>query len=236
MADAVQPQQRNLYQTKFAHLEYRDGLGNSYNEQLRLQSWPIVDDVPPQAQPSASAQVMAGEYNPLHPNIQRTGSDLSFMQTHGGKLDRVEADPAAPVHSRLFVPSRTLARPPSRPASSRPELDGDDAFAAGRLDEAIEKYTLALTQKPTLVCYEKRCAAWAHVGRYKQALADAEYIMARQPGNARAELRVKNIKNFLDCKANSTPGYKNSHVTLLCALTPRDLRQWRASGPSLYNM
>ena len=57
MADACQPQQRNLYQTKFAHLEYRDGLGNSYNEQLRLQSWPIVDDVPPQAQPSASAQV-----------------------------------------------------------------------------------------------------------------------------------------------------------------------------------
>ena len=57
MGDACQPQQRNLYQTKFAHLEYRDGLGNSYNEQLRLQSWPIVDDVPPQAQPSASAQV-----------------------------------------------------------------------------------------------------------------------------------------------------------------------------------
>ena len=57
MGDACQPQQRNLYQTKFAHLEYRAGLGNSYNEQLRLQSWPIVDDVPPQAQPSASAQV-----------------------------------------------------------------------------------------------------------------------------------------------------------------------------------
>tara|TARA_B100000787_G_C16068884_1_gene238980 strand:+ start:414 stop:632 length:219 start_codon:yes stop_codon:yes gene_type:complete len=57
MADAVQAQQRNLYQTKFAHLEYRDGLGNSYNEQLRQQSWPVVDDVPPQAQPSASAQV-----------------------------------------------------------------------------------------------------------------------------------------------------------------------------------
>ena len=57
MSDACQPQQRNLYQTKFAHLEYRDGLGNSYNEQLRQQSWPVVDDVPPQAQPSASAQV-----------------------------------------------------------------------------------------------------------------------------------------------------------------------------------
>ena len=44
MADACQPQQRNLYQTKFAHLEYRDGLGNSYNEQLRQQSFPERQD------------------------------------------------------------------------------------------------------------------------------------------------------------------------------------------------
>ena len=168
MGDACQPQQRNLYQTKFAHLEYRDGLGNSYNEQLRLQSWPIVDDVPPQAQPSASAQIAAGEYDSLHPNVVRTGGDPSFMQTHGGRLDRIESDPNAPVHTRLFVPSRTQARPVFRAASSRPEVDGDEAFMSGQLDAAIEKYTLALTQKPTLVCYEKRAAAWAHVGRYKE--------------------------------------------------------------------
>ena len=30
---------------------------------------------------------------------------------------------------------------------------------------------------------------------------------------------------FVDNKAKGLPGYKNSHVTLLCALTPRDLRQ-----------
>ena len=168
MGDACQPQQRNLYQTKFAHLEYRDGLGNSYNEQLRLQSWPIVDDVPPQAQPSASAQIAAGNYDSLHPNVVRTGGDPSFMQTHGGRLDRIESDPNAPVHTRLFVPSRTQARPVFRAASSRPEVDGDEAFMSGQLDSAIEKYTLALTQKPTLVCYEKRAAAWAHVGRYKE--------------------------------------------------------------------
>ena len=158
------------------------------------------------------------------------------MQTHGNRLDRIEADPFAPVHTRLFVPSKTVARPMSRQASSRPEVDGDTAFAAGRLDEAIDKYTLALTQKPTLICYEKRCAAWAHVGRYKHALQDAEYILARTPDNARASLRVKNIRDFMSAKANSMPGYKNSHVTLLCSITPRDLRQWRASGPALYNM
>ena len=128
MADAVQAQQRNLYQTKFAHLEYRDGLvrsqppppvngvclpdrrpaaslpaspprrkppsqpprlasqGNSYNEQLRQQSWPVVDDVPPQAQPSASAQILAGGYDSLHPNVVRTGGDPSFMQVRRPEL------------------------------------------------------------------------------------------------------------------------------------------------------
>ena len=201
-----------------------------------MQSWPVVDDVPPQAQPSASAQVMSGEYDTLHPNIQRSGTDLSFMQTHGSRPSTVEADPRQPVHTRLFVPSKAMARPPSRPASSRPEVDGDEAFRAGALDEAISKYTLALTQKPTLVCYEKRCAAWAHVGRYKQALADAQYIVARAPNEPRALLRVKNLQGFMDGKANSMPGYKNAHVTLLCSITPRDLRQWRASGPSNYAM
>jgi hypothetical protein len=34
------------------------------------------------------------------------------------------------------------------------------------------------------------------VGRYKQALADAEYILTRQPSDPRAQLRVKNIKAF----------------------------------------
>ena len=55
------------------------------------------------------------------------------------------------------------------------------------------------------------------------------------PTEPRALLRVKNLKGFMDGKANSMPGYKNAHVTLLCSITPRDLRQWRASGPALYN-
>ena len=48
MADAIQPATRNLYQKKFAFLEYRDGAGHSYAEQIRLQSWPNNEDVPPQ--------------------------------------------------------------------------------------------------------------------------------------------------------------------------------------------
>ena len=57
MADAVQPQQRNLYQTKFAHLEYRNGGGNTYNEQLRAASWSVPDDVPAQVLPPCPFQL-----------------------------------------------------------------------------------------------------------------------------------------------------------------------------------
>lgn len=235
MADAVQPGQRNLYQTKFAHLEYRAGSGTTYNEQLRQLSWPIADDMPTHAQSSMTERVINGEYNTLHPHVKAAASELSFMQTHGVRGDRGEADAGQSVHARLFVPSKTMSRPPSRPASSRPELDGDAAFTCGNLDEAIRKYTLALAQKPTLVCYEKRCAAWAHVGKYAQALADAEFIRAREDSPT-ARLRVKALQDYLQAKANCTPGYKNAHVTLLCTLTPKDLRQWRASGPSVYSI
>ena len=60
MADAIQPATRNLYQKKFAFLEYRDGAGHSYAEQIRLQSWPNNEDVPPQAQPSARETIESG--------------------------------------------------------------------------------------------------------------------------------------------------------------------------------
>eukprot|EP00966_Prymnesium_polylepis_P106576 2467664-Prymnesium_polylepis.1 len=71
------------------------------------------------------------------------------------------------VSPRLVLPfcPPQVARPPSRFAASRPELDGDEAFTKGSLNAAINHYTLALAQKPTLLCYEKRCAAWAHVGK-----------------------------------------------------------------------
>ena len=239
MSDSCQPQQRNLYQTKFAHLEYRDGKGTSYKEQLRQLSWPVPDDVPTHAQRSSMGAISAGKYDTLHPNAAsiRDG-ELSFMQTHGGRGESSvmsESDPGQGVHARLFVPSKTVARPPSRYAASRPELDGDEAFTKGNLNAAIQCYTLALSQKPTLLCYEKRCAAWAHVGKYSEAMRDAEYVLARE-NSPSARLRVKNIQDFIDAKANCLPGYKAAHITLVCSLTPKELRQWRASGPSVYSI
>ena len=37
MADAIQPATRNLYQKKFAFLEYPEGAGHSNAEQIRLK-------------------------------------------------------------------------------------------------------------------------------------------------------------------------------------------------------
>jgi len=51
-----------------------------------------------------------------------------------------------------------------------------------------------------------------------------------------ARLRVKNINGFLSTKAACLSGYKNAHVTLVHALTPKELRQWRAPLPSTYTI
>ena len=63
MGDAAQSNTRNLYQKKFAFLEYRDGAGRSYAEQIRLQSWMNADDIPPQAQPSAPSSAFPNTHS-----------------------------------------------------------------------------------------------------------------------------------------------------------------------------
>ena len=235
MADAIQPATRNLYQKKFAFLEYRDGAGHSYAEQIRLQSWPNNEDVPPQAQPSSREIIESGGYDLVHPKIIRLGAIPNFMQTYKPRSHIAEANPRAPVHERLYTPSRTVSRPPSRSAASRPEVDADSDFRAGALDSAIAKYSIGIGQRPTLLAYEKRCAAWAHVGKYKKALADAEHVLKHE-NSARAANRVKTIEAFLAGQRAAGPGTRNAHVTLCLALTPRELRQWRSQGPSLYNL
>ena len=105
MADAIQPATRNLYQKKFAFLEYRDGAGHSYAEQIRLQSWPNNEDVPPQAQPSAREIIESGGYDLVHPKIIRLGAIPNFMQTYKTRSHIAEANPRAPVHERLYTSS-----------------------------------------------------------------------------------------------------------------------------------
>ena len=205
MSDSCQAQQRNLYQTKFGHLQYRDGRGLPYKAQLHELSWPIPDDIPAHAQRSSAMAMEEGKYSNLHPNASTVATlEPCFLQTHvsrGSRAMNTLSDPNLPVHERLFVPSKSLSRPASRQASSRPEADADERFAKGDVSGSIRGYTLAISQKPTLVTYEKRCAAWAHVGQYDKALEDAQYILARDDSPA-ARLRVKNINGFLSTKVS----------------------------------
>ena len=87
----------------------------------------------------------------------------------------------------------------------------------------------------TLLAYEKRCAAYAHVGKYKKALADAQHVLLHE-NSARAANRVKTLEGFLAAQAAGDKGSEGGAVTLCLTLTPRELRQWRAQGPSLYNL
>ena len=71
------------------------------------------------------------------------------------------------------------------------------------------------------------------MGRYKEALADANHILATEP-SSRAALRVKSIKDLLQAKTDWSKGHEGADVTLLCTITPREHRQWKVSVPSPY--
>lgn len=226
MADSVQALQRNLYQTKFAHLEYRDGRGVTYDEQLRALSWPVPDDVPQKAQPSATNTTMVSITAP---------SGISFMDTHAGYLaNGPQGSAAMPVHDRLSMGSKSFSAQASSHAQSPAETQGDEAFAQGSMQEAIRHYTQAINTKPNCAVFEKRCAALAHVGKYEEALVDARRVLAAEPTKAKARLRVKDLTDYLDTKNNCTVGYNTAHVTLLCNLTPPSLKMWRSPQPSVY--
>ena len=78
----------------------------------------------------------------------------------------------------------------------------------------------------------------ASLQRYQEALRDAKHIVAQGPpgpthsGPARA--RVKQIEDFLENQRKGVKGHEQASATLVCLLTPREHRQWRAPTPSTY--
>jgi len=241
MADAVQPIQRNIYRNKTGELAgvYRDGSGVEYSQQLKKLSWPIASDLPTQAQNSARRAVAEGRYSSLHPMKiyqEREIDAPTFSETYGTFGIRSDGDPKSiSAHERLFVPSKSLKPNVLRTPTSQAEIAADQAFSNGRFQEAIRQYTLGIAQKPSLFAYEKRCAAYAHIGKYKEALADAEFILTHGPPGGElpsARLRVKAISDFLT-KGVTAPGHDHAMATLMCGLTPREHRQWRAT-PATY--
>jgi len=238
MADLCQAAQRNMYNK--GAFEYRDGTGASYNKQLHKLSWPVGPDVPKHAQQSSQREMREGKYSTLHPMkfVQTLDQfEPSFTQTYGSFGIRTTSDGANAVYDRLFTPSKSLTRPSTRGAASFAEEAADEAFTNGRVQQSISMYTVAIKQKPTLYAYEKRCAALAHVGKYKEALADAEFILNNGPPGGEApaaRFRVKAIKDYLKIKDDFGPGHHHANATLMCTLTPRDHRQWRSTTPSTY--
>lgn len=238
MSDSVQPIQRNLYQTGVTGT-YRDGTGVVYSDQLQRLSWPISADLPTQAQRSARMGVESGRYSTLHPMQfyqTREIDEPTFTETYG-KFGILDSESKLPAHERLFNPSKSLFKPGLRHPSSQAEMAGDEAFSRGHFEDAVRQYTLGLAQKPSLSAYEKRCACYAHIGRYTEALADAEFILKNGAGGGElpsARLRVKAIKDFLKQKYDTSPGHEHATATLMCALTPREHRQWRSTTPSPY--
>ena len=238
MSDSAQAQQRNLYNKDIT--SYRDGNGLLYMDQLLKVSWPISTDVPAHAQVSAQPSIRDGWYRTLHPMEFMQKGDYtadSFTNTYGSFGIRSDGDPTCSVHQRLYTPSRSVARAGARTAASQAEQAGDAAFSNGRVEEAIKMFSLGIQQKPTLFAYEKRCAAYAHLGRYSEALGDAEFILKNGPPGGEqpaARFRVKAIKDYLRKKTDTGPGHHHATATLMCILTPREHRQWRSVTPSPY--
>ena len=254
MSDSANAATRNLYTrndgTRYTP-EYRDGRGIRYDEALRHLSWPCVHDVPALGQKSGVKQLpeirqvyglTTGQMY-MHPTLYtklRHSDHMSFTKSQGHLGIGNLADPRADVYKRLYLGSKSYTKF-GRQSSGRFEMAGDVAFKISDPINAIELYTKAIRQakagQPNIFAYEKRCAALAEAGRYREALADAELILANcetvaQEGAAR--MRVKALTDFLRRTDGFEAGYHQAVSTLICLLRPREHRQLVQSNPSNY--
>lgn len=93
------------------------------------------------------------------------------------------------TQQRLLVPTKSVLRPPMHVTTNRAEVNADAMFSFGAFQQACEEYTFAIRQKPTIQQYAKRCAAYAHLGDYRRAMADAMAILEFDRTNASAKVR-----------------------------------------------
>ena len=257
MSDAANATTRNIMPKRAGTpgpMDYRSGSGMTYAEQLRRASWPTVCDVPKIGQKSASMQLpelrefkgFRDSEHYLHPTkfTAIAHSDhLSYAKCND-ELDVLwNGDPAVKnAHERLYLGSKVLQRAPRRSAQSLFEMAADVAFQCVEAEDAVPLYTKAIQQQSasnkvtneSLFAYEKRCAANAELGRYREALADAEHILKWTTEKGSALARVKAIKGFMRRMENYEPGYHHATTTLICLLRPREHRQLTQSRPSTY--
>lgn len=258
MADAVNAGQRNLYPRKDGSrysLDYMDGAGLNYSGQQFKLSWGVSTDVPAIGQTSSmsklpevkAVQGLKDGQQLLHPTTYtkyRHTDHLSFSKSMGDMGVGVLGNPKLKVHERLYLGTRSAARTMKRNATGRFEMAADLAFKEGSAIDAVALYTKAVREAPAgapnLFAFEKRCAANAELGRYREALADAEYILRYTEGQDRAKegaarMRVKTIKDYMRRMNNFENGYHQATSTLVCLLRPREHRQLVQSNPSTYS-
>ena len=255
MGDAANAATRNLYPkndgTRFT-ASYMDGRGMTYDEALHKLSWPVCTDVPALGQRSSHHQLpvlkkVYGLNNGqiyLHPaeyTKLRHTDHLSFSKSQGHLGTGALADPQKNVYQRLYMGQKSMSKLGQRDAKDRLEMAGDVAFKNCTPYDAVELYSRAIEKapkgQPNLFAYEKRCAANAELGRYREALDDAQYILDWTFDPAKrgsALMRVKTIKDFLRRNDNFEAGYHNSTSTLICLLRPREHRQLVPSHPATY--
>ncbi len=252
MSDPVTTVTRIMYPKIPGSSEYMDGNGMRYSEALRRLSWNVPTDVPAIGQTSATIQlpVLKEAYGLkdgthfLHPTQYqklRHTDHLSFAKSQEELGVGTLADPKSPsVFDRLYVGSKSMVRHKRRVPKGRYELAADVAFVNCDSRDAVPLYSEQIarsgTVQPNLFAYEKRCAAYAELGRYREALEDAEFILANcvRDELGAARMRVKAIKDFMKKMDNFDPGYHHAVSTLVCLLRPREHRQVVQSSPSTY--
>ena len=202
--------------------DYCHGKGMKYSESLRRLAYTTEFSVPAIGQKSCITQ-------------------LPILQKHHGLSDGViYLHPTESVFDRLYIGTRSNARQNKRQASGSFEWAGDIAFKNSDSLDAVELYSKAIKQAPAgfpnLFAHEKRCVCNAELGRFREALADAEYIAKNcEPGKQSVALmRVKALRDYMKRMNNFDAGYHQATSTLICLLRPREHRQLVASIPSTY--
>ena len=231
--------------------DYCHGKGMKYSESLRRLAYTTEFSVPAIGQKSCITQLpilqkhhgLSDGVIYLHPTEYlklRHSDHLSFSKSMSDLGAGTLGNPKSTVFDRLYIGTRSNARQNKRQASGSFEWAGDIAFKNSDSLDAVELYSKAIKQAPAgfpnLFAHEKRCVCNAELGRFREALADAEYIAKNcEPGKQSVALmRVKALKDYMKRMNNFDAGYHQATSTLICLLRPREHRQLVASIPSTY--
>ena len=94
------------------------------------------------------------------------------------------------------------------------KLRGNDYYAAGRYDDAVNAYTEAIARCPEenaaalTVLFANRAAAHLMIQRYKEARDDATFSLTHDKRNVKALMRRASAAEALDDLANALTDYE----------------------------